>query len=45
MMAARKLLVFPFEALLMVCIVVHLTTEMVCLLVGQVCRIVEGADE
>jgi hypothetical protein len=45
MMAARKVLVFPFEVLLAVCVAIHMMTEGVCLLVGAVCRLIDGADE
>ena len=45
MITARKIMAAPFEVLLFVCIAVHLTTELVCLLVGQVCRLIDGADE
>jgi hypothetical protein len=40
----RRLAVFPFEALLAVCVIIFVATEVACLLLGQLCQLVEGAD-
>jgi len=40
----RRLAVFPFEALLLVCVITYVVSEVVCLLLGQLCQLVEGAD-
>ena len=44
MKTIRHLAVFPFEALLAVCVIVFVVTEAVCLLLGQLCQLIEGAD-
>ena len=40
----RRLAVFPFEALLFVCVITFMVLEAVCLLLGQLCQLIEGAD-
>lgn len=40
----RRLAVFPFEALLAVCVITFVLTEVACLLLGQLCQLIEGAD-
>lgn len=45
MNTARKIMAFPFEALLFVCVAAYVAIELVCLLVGQVCRLIDGCDE
>jgi len=41
----RRLAVFPFEALLAVCVIIFVATEVACLLLGQLCQLVEGATD
>jgi hypothetical protein len=45
MKTIRRLAVFPFEALLAVCVLTFVLTEVTCLLLGQLCQLVEGVDE
>jgi hypothetical protein len=45
MKTIRRLAVFPFEALLAVCVITFVVTEAVCLLLGQLCQLIDGADE
>ena len=45
MKTIRRLAVFPFEALLAVCVISFVVTEVVCLLLGQVCQLIDGCDE
>ena len=45
MKTIRRLAVFPFEALLAVCVITFVVTEAVCLLLGQLCQLIDGTDE
>jgi hypothetical protein len=45
MKTIRRLVVFPFEVLLAVCVLTFVLTEVTCLLLGQLCQLVEGVDE
>jgi hypothetical protein len=45
MKTISNLTVSQFEALLLVCVITFVVTEAVCLLLGQLCQLIDGADE
>lgn len=38
----RRIAVFPFELVLLACVLVSVTTVLVCHGVGQLCQLIEG---
>lgn len=42
MKTTRKILVFPFELLLFCSLCVFVAAEVTCILLGQLCQLVEG---